>query len=95
MYQIRLNFNPQQDLQGFRTGQTQKHAYLYRIMIDCYPEKHRLQKQVEKAGGWRQLKFNVDDACAMLGIPRSWLEDEPEDVDPVIPPYTPERDDDE
>ena len=89
MYQLQLNNNPQLDLQGAnrvcRTGQTQKDVYLYRIMVDCYSEKIVLQRQVSKAGGWRQLKYSVEDACEMLAIPRYWADDEPEDVDPLLP----------
>lgn len=85
MYQLRLNHNPQIDLQGalriFRTGQTQQKVYLYRVMVDCYSEKTVLQAQVPKAGGWRQRLYNIDNACEILDIPESWREDEPEHVD--------------
>jgi hypothetical protein len=84
------------DVQGAqritRTGQTERRAYLYRVMMDCFAEKTKLQRQVLKAGGWRQCKFNPDDACKLLGIPRSWEEGEPEEVDPVVTPLEEEAD---
>jgi hypothetical protein len=90
MYQAGLHDNPQMDVQGaqriIRTGQTEQHAYLYRVMIDCFAEKTKLQRQVLKAGGWRQLKFNGDDACKLLDIPSSWEKDEPKEVDPIVVP---------
>jgi hypothetical protein len=89
MYQLKLDDNPQLDLQSakriFRTGQTQKDVYLYRIMVDSYAEKIVLQRQVSKAGGWHQLKYNMEDACEMLAMPRYWVDDEPAEVDPLIP----------
>lgn len=65
---------------------TEQHAYLYWVMIDCFAEKTKLQRQVLKAGGWRQLKFNGDDACKLLDIPSSWEKDEPKEVDPLVVP---------
>lgn len=88
MYQTTLNDNPQQGVQGlqhlFRRGQTQEDIFLYHIMVDCYTEKVKLQRQVEKAGGWRQRLFNPGNACDMLDIPESWLRDEPTQTDKAI-----------
>lgn len=83
MYQTTLSDNPQQDVQAaqriFRMGQTQSKVYLYRIMVDSYAEKIKLQRQVSKAGGYRQRVYNVDNACEILDIPESWEVDEPGD----------------
>lgn len=85
MYIVTISNNPMSDAQAaqwiFRSGQSEKKAYLYRIMIDSYAEKMALQSQVLKAGGWRQLKYSPLDACKMLDMPRSWRDDEPFDVD--------------
>jgi hypothetical protein len=48
MYQAGLHDNPQMDVQGaqriIRTGQTEQHSYLYRVMIDGFAEKTKLQR---------------------------------------------------
>lgn len=88
MYQTTLMDNPQDDVQGaqrlYRSGHTQPCVYLYGIMMDSYAEMCRLQRQVLKAGGWRQRLYNAGDACKLLDLPKSWEQDKPEEFDAPI-----------
>lgn len=75
MYLTQMDDNPQQDLQClqriWRQGQTEKVVYVYTVMVSCCAELVKLQRQVDKAGSWRQLEYNAlsgHDAAKVLDI---------------------------
>lgn len=76
MYLTEMDDNPQQDLQCiqriWRQGQTEEVVHVYTVMVSCPAELTRLQRQVDKAGSWRQPEYNSlsgGDAPKVLDIP--------------------------
>lgn len=76
MYLTTMDDNPQNDLQClqriWRQGQTEKVVYVYTVMVSSFAEYTLLQRQVNKAGSWRQQEYNAlsgRDAAAVLDIP--------------------------
>jgi len=76
MYLMQMDDNPQNDLQClsriWRQGQTEQVVYVYTVMVSCFAEHIQLQRQVHKAGSWRQQEYNAlsgGDAPNALDIP--------------------------
>lgn len=80
MYQAQLGDSAQMDLQAaqriVRQGQPQT-VRIYRVMMDTLADKLVLQRQVNRAGGWLQRRFNPRDVKHILCIP------EPEEQPPA------------